>query len=142
MATGYDTEEITREDAEGSEDALEDSAEGAGPGDVNSRLANRRRGRGTGNPGKTSKKLADLQSQFGVALKVRGVAVFICCSVLVSPVHAKHRQAGQAVLHVLLWEIEAYAWMAFMSVLLTAGGRCSSFFVVDALACGRTLPTS
>lgn len=51
---------------------MEDSAEGAGCGDVNGRLANRRRGKGTGNPGKPGKKLrlADLQSQFGVGLKV------------------------------------------------------------------------
>ena len=49
---------------------MEDSAEGAGSGDT--RLANRRRGKGTGNPGKPGKKLrlADLQSQFGVGLKV------------------------------------------------------------------------
>jgi len=95
MATGYDDEEIGSEDGEGWEDDMEDSAEGAGSGDANSCLANRRRGKGTGNPGKPGKKLrlADLQSQFGVGLKVCGVAVFICCSVLVSPVHAKHRQA-------------------------------------------------
>ena len=51
---------------------MEDSAEGAGSGDINARLANRRRGKGTGNPGKPGKKLrlADLQSQFGVGLKV------------------------------------------------------------------------
>ena len=49
---------------------MEDSAEGAG--DDPNRLANRRRGKGTGNPGKPGKKLrlADLQSQFGVGLKV------------------------------------------------------------------------
>lgn len=49
---------------------MEDSAEGTGSGDI--RLANRRRGKGTGNPGKPGKKLrlADLQSQFGVGLKV------------------------------------------------------------------------
>lgn len=53
---------------------MEDSAEGAG--DLNARLANRRRGKGTGNPGKPGKKLrlADLQSQFGVGLKVRSTA--------------------------------------------------------------------
>lgn len=51
---------------------MEDSAEGTGFTDINGRLANRRRGKGTGNPGKPGKKLrlADLQSQFGVGLKV------------------------------------------------------------------------
>lgn len=70
---GYDDEEIGSEDGEGwEEDDLEDSAEGAGSGDASGRLANRRRGKGTGNPGKPGKKLrlADLQSQFGVGLKV------------------------------------------------------------------------
>ena len=83
MATGYDDEEIGSEDGDGWEDDMEDSAEGAGSGDANSRLANRRRGKGTGNPGKPGKKLrlADLQSQFGVGLKVCGVAVFNCCSI-------------------------------------------------------------
>ena len=51
---------------------MEDSAEGVGSEEINGRLANRRRGKGTGNPGKPGKKLrlADLQSQFGVGLKV------------------------------------------------------------------------
>lgn len=64
----FDDEEIGSED--GWDDDLEDSAEGVG--DDASR-ANRRRGKGTGNPGKPGKKLrlADLQSQFGVGLKVR-----------------------------------------------------------------------
>ena len=62
---------------------MEDSAEGAGSGDANSCLANRRRGKGTGNPGKPGKKLrlADLQSQFGVGLKVCCIAVCIGCSI-------------------------------------------------------------
>ena len=66
----YDDEEIGSEDADGWDDDLEDSAEGAT--DDATRLANRRRGKGTGNPGKPGKKLrlADLQSQFGVGLKV------------------------------------------------------------------------
>lgn len=69
---GYDEDEIGSEDGDGWEDDMEDSAEGAGCGDLNGRLANRRRGKGTGNPGKPGKKLrlADLQSQFGVGLKV------------------------------------------------------------------------
>lgn len=73
FTAGYDDEEIGSEDGDGWEDDMEDSAEGAGCGDINGRLANRRRGKGTGNPGKPGKKLrlADLQSQFGVGLKVR-----------------------------------------------------------------------
>ncbi len=72
-AVGYDEDEIGSEDGEGWEDDMEDSAEGAGSGDPNGRLANRRHGKGTGNPGKPGKKLrlADLQSQFGVGLKVK-----------------------------------------------------------------------
>ena len=71
-SAGYDDEEIGSEDGDGWEDDMEDSAEGAGSEDINGRLANRRRGKGTGNPGKPGKKLrlADLQSQFGVGLKV------------------------------------------------------------------------
>ena len=63
---------------------MEDSAEGAG--DINARLANRRRGKGTGNPGKPGKKLrlADLQSQFGVGLKVSSCH-FVASCVTVSP---------------------------------------------------------
>ena len=80
-STGYEDEEIGSEDGDGWEDDMEDSAEGAG--DLNARLANRRRGKGTGNPGKPGKKLrlADLQSQFGVGLKVLNcqLAVFLCC---------------------------------------------------------------
>ncbi len=83
MATGYDDEEIGSEDGEGWEDDMEDSAEGAGSGDANSRLANRRRGKGTGNPGKPGKKLrlADLQSQFGVGLKVSSISVNTICRI-------------------------------------------------------------
>lgn len=60
---------------------MEDSAEGAGSGDINARLANRRRGKGTGNPGKPGKKLrlADLQSQFGVGLKVLKCQLAVSC---------------------------------------------------------------
>lgn len=59
---------------------MEDSAEGAGSDDINGRLANRRRGKGTGNPGKPGKKLrlADLQSQFGVGLKVSTCLLPLC----------------------------------------------------------------
>lgn len=83
VAAGYDDEEIGSEDGDGWEDDMEDSAEGAGSGDANSRLANRRRGKGTGNPGKPGKKLrlADLQSQFGVGLKVSGNSVNIRCRI-------------------------------------------------------------
>lgn len=76
----YDDEEIGSEDADGWDDDLEDSAEGAT--DEATRLANRRRGKGTGNPGKPGKKLrlADLQSQFGVGLKVRvQTGIGACC---------------------------------------------------------------
>ena len=65
---------------------MEDSAEGAGSGDINGRLANRRRGKGTGNPGKPGKKLrlADLQSQFGVGLKVFNCHFYSRCFVLLT----------------------------------------------------------
>lgn len=71
LSADFDEEEIGSED--GWDDDLEDSAEGAG--DEATRAANRRRGKGTGNPGKPGKKLrlADLQSQFGVGLKVRSL---------------------------------------------------------------------
>ena len=99
VATGYDDEEIGSEDGDGWEDDMEDSAEGAGSGDANSQLANRRRGKGTGNPGKPGKKLrlADLQSQFGVGLKV-SISVNTCCRLCCLPwgrqhLGAKHRQA-------------------------------------------------
>ncbi|DBA77131.1 hypothetical protein WJX77_003017 [Trebouxia sp. C0004] len=84
ISSGYDDEEIGSEDGEGWEDDMEDSAEGAGSGDANSRLANRRRGKGTGNPGKPGKKLrlADLQSQFGVGLKEAANKLGICPTTL------------------------------------------------------------
>ena len=70
LRSDFDEEEIGSEDMDGWDDDLEDSAEGVG--DEASRAASRRRGKGTGNPGKPGKKLrlADLQSQFGVGLKV------------------------------------------------------------------------
>jgi len=47
------------------------------------------------------------------------------------------------VLHAVLWQIEAYASMAIRSMLLTAGGWCSSFlFLMHWDACRRKPPTS
>lgn len=83
----FDDEEIGSED--GWDDDLEDSAEA---GDDAAR-ANRRRGKGTGNPGKPGKKLrlADLQSQFGVGLKVRWIGRYAHCrSCLVLLSYALH----------------------------------------------------
>ncbi|KAL0019348.1 hypothetical protein WJX77_012335 [Trebouxia sp. C0004] len=84
ISSGYDDEEIGSEDGDGWEDDMDDSAEGAGSGDANSRLANRCRGKGTGNPGKPGKKLrlADLQSQFGVGLKEAANKLGICPTTL------------------------------------------------------------
>lgn len=144
MATGYDDEEIGSEDGDGWEDDMEDSAEGPGSGDANSRLANRRRGKGTGNPGKPGKKLrlADLQSQFGVGLKVCGLAVFICCSICLLQSALCMQSIDRQWTSSAAWEIEAYAWMAFMSVLDSRWVVFKLFFLMPCDACCRKPPTS